>query len=149
MAAVSEILTAQAGAYRFGERDCVRTLIEIYRRLAARPDERRLMLYFELARGSEADALARLAAEGGPLRLYPRILGDHATVMSPGDAAPEPGDILFYDRPIRVGCHLFDAAPGAEAMAFLDDGMQALHWTPGGLLPVEQSDSWRALMRIA
>lgn len=132
MASVNQILTAEQGVYHWPDRNCITTAMALYEALCTNPEPfffRACAQYFTL---SEEVAWRELMKLGGPLIHHEAIFGDGACRV--GEIAP--GDIVFFQGPIRIGNHAFASKPGREAMGFVDEGYAILHWTPDGLRPV-------------
>ena len=145
MRQVSHILTAEQGAYHWPDRNCITTAWALYKWFRSDPRaELRDAVDFYLSM-PEVSAWASIAKFGGPLAHHEAMIGADAYRVD----ACQPGDLVFFSAPIRIGNHTFAAKDGREAMGFVDDGFAVLHWTPDGLRPVKSPFPPHTLLRIA
>ena len=133
MASVSDTLTAEQGAYKWGVRDCLTTARALAESASQEAGERYrtgLARYHDMP---EADAWMAALRAGGPAALHCQGLGDAAIEVY----ETQPGDLVFFHSAVttRNGCWL-DAGAGRELLGFVDESYEILHWTPHGLSAV-------------
>ena len=144
---VVDIFKSQTGGYKWGQRDCMSTLCLLYQNLCTKIDPLNIEIFERLRQESEKKAWAYCIKNGGPQVFYFLRAGNGAKKVK-NHSLTNPGDVLFYDKPIEVGIGAWiKGKPGAEAMGFVDAGFQHLHWTKSGLRQIQDSSPC-AVMRF-
>ena len=132
---VSQILSDEQGEYEWRKRDCITTALSLYINLSTQFRMVVVEKSIEYHKMSEKDAWIRLLKNGGPLKYYAELFGDTAETVD----TFAPGNLVFYDQPIRICGYDFKSSKGREAMGFVDESYQKLHWTPMGLKPIDST----------
>ena len=99
---VVDIFKSQTGGYKWGQRDCMSTLCLLYQNLCTKIDPLNIEIFERLRQESEKKAWAYCIKNGGPQVFYFLRAGNGAKKVK-NHSLTNPGDVLFYDKPIEVG----------------------------------------------
>ena len=141
MSAVSDILSAQQGAYEWRTRDCLTTTRALIEGLAGRRHAHRYGREIGTwHRLPEARAIASIREEfGGVGSAHAAGFGRHPAWFGvdvlPGDTPRQPGDIVQLAGAVIVMGNNWDTDKLGDLIGFVTNSCEIWHWAASGLAP--------------